>query len=254
MTVRLAHLADLHFGEEVPGVAEALAADIRAHAPHAVVVSGDLTRRAAPAELAAAFAFLATLGVPVLAVPGNHDIPARDIVARVLHPRRTWHAGSPRPSELRIHGAFVVGLDTVARGQWHLDWSAGAIPSHRRNRLADRLAAAAPIPSIVVCHHPLVHPPGLPGREPPRGTDQTQTLLSAMGVRAVLCGHLHRPDAKQLGEPWPIQLIAPSALSPRGGSPNGWNLVEVGPATLRARLRHLVAGTWRERVLISLCG
>lgn len=254
MTVRLAHLADLHFGEDAPGVAEALAADIRAHAPHAVVVSGDLTRRAASSELAAAFAFLATFGVPVLAVPGNHDIPARDLWARLFYPRRTWHAGGPPPSELLVHGIALVGLDTVTRGQWHLDWSAGAISPRRLARLADRLAAYR-APSVVVCHHPLVHPPGMAGREPPRGAEATRELLSRMGVRAVLCGHLHRAGAQPLGTPWPVQLMAPSALSPRGSAmANGWNLVEIGPTDLRARARQFIAGTWTERELVSPAG
>jgi 3',5'-cyclic AMP phosphodiesterase CpdA len=255
MAVRLAHLADLHFGEDRPALAQHLAADIRAQQPHAIVVSGDLTRRARPDELAAAFAFLNAFGLPVMAVPGNHDIPSADLWARLLHPRRAWQTAEPPPSELRIDDVAALGLDTTARGQWHLDWSAGAVPPGRRTALAHRLAAARPGTGLVVCHHPLRHPPGMTGRRPPRGAGRTLELLARAGVRALLCGHLHRAGAQVLGAPWPVQLVAPSALSPRGdGGPNGWNVVDIGADGLRARVRHFVLGAWVEADLVTLGG
>jgi 3',5'-cyclic AMP phosphodiesterase CpdA len=251
MTLRLAHLADLHFGEDVPGLAAHLAADIRAQSPDAVLVSGDLTRRARPAELAAAFAFLAGLGPPVLAVPGNHDIPATDLWARLLHPRRPWRAAAPAATELHLPGLTVLGLDTTSRAQWHLDWSAGAITPRRLATLAQQLATA-PAPVIVLCHHPLQHPAARAGRHTPRGAAAARALLRQAGVRAVLSGHLHHPAALPLGTPWPVNLLAPSALSPRGdGTPNGWLLLELEGAGLRATLRQFVAGGWTEHALFS---
>jgi 3',5'-cyclic AMP phosphodiesterase CpdA len=251
MTLRLAHLADLHFGEDLPGLGARLAADIRAQAPDAVLVSGDLTSRARPAELTAAFAFLAALGPPVLAVPGNHDIPATDPVARLLHPRRRWRAAAPQATHLSLPGLTVLGLDTTTRAHWHLDWSAGAIPPRRLAALAHRLRDAPP-PVIVLCHHPLRHPAALPGRRTPRGATAACALLRKAGVRAVLSGHLHHAAALPLGTPWPVNLLAPSALSPRGhGTPNGWLLLELPEAGLRATLRQFAAGAWQARPLFS---
>ncbi len=251
MTLRLAHLADLHFGEDLPGLAVRLAADIRAQAPDAVLVGGDLTRRARPAELAAAFSFLHALGPPVLAVPGNHDSPASDPWARLLHPRRLWRTAAPQATQLRLPGLTVLGLDTTTRAQWHLDWSAGAIPPRRRAALAHQLRNAAP-PVIVLTHHPLCHPPAQTRRRIPRGAAATRALLRQAGVRAVLSGHLHRAAALPLGTPWPVNLLAPSALSPRGsGHPNGWLLLEIGAGTLRATLRQFAAGAWAESPLFS---
>lgn len=251
MTLRLAHLADLHFGEDIPGLAAHLAADIRAQSPDAVLVSGDLTRRARPPELAAAFAFLATLGRPVLAVPGNHDIPATDIWARLVDPHRPWRAAAPPAMALHLPGLTVLGLDTTTRGQWHLDWSAGAISPRRLAALARQLQQADR-PVVVLCHHPLLHPAPSAGRRTPRGAAAVRTLLRESGVRAVLSGHLHQAAAVPLGAPWPVNLIAPSALSPRGsGTPNGWLLLEIGAAGLRATLRQSVAGAWVEEALFS---
>lgn len=251
MSLRLAHLADLHFGEDIPGLAAHLAADIRAQAPDAVLVSGDLTRRARPAELAAAFAFLGALGPPVLAVPGNHDIPAADLWARLVDPRRLWRSTAPAATALHLPGLSILGLDTTTRGQWHLDWSAGAIPPRRLAALARQLQAADR-PVAVLCHHPLRHPPARAARRLPRGAAAALTLLREAGVRAVLSGHLHLAAAVPLGAPWPVQLYAPSALSPRGdGTPNGWLLLELAQTSLHATLRQFVAGAWTARPLLS---
>ncbi len=251
--MRLAHLADLHFGEHTALMAAQLEEDIRAAAPDAVLVSGDLTRRALPSEFTEAFRFLNALGAPLLAVPGNHDIPTSDLWMRFFHPRRGWKAAAPTEEPyLRLDGLQVIGLDTVSRAQWHLDWSAGAIPPRRRRNLAARLQEMPSIPTIVVCHHPLRHAGWARARRRPRGADATVALLREAGVRAVLCGHLHYPEAVELGTPWPVQVMAPSALSPRGGrSPNGWNLIEIASDGLRVQTRLNVGGTWSTSELLA---
>jgi 3',5'-cyclic AMP phosphodiesterase CpdA len=222
---------------------ERLAADVKASAPDAVLVSGDLTRRARAAEFEAAFAFLRGLGAPLLAVPGNHDIPHADLIARFLSPRERWDAATAEAEPLGLPGVTVVPLDTVARAQWHLDWSAGAIGPRRRARLARELAAADGR-RIVLAHHPLRHAPWAGHRRPPRGAAETAATLERSGAAAVLCGHLHRADVSPLvdgaaaNSGTPLQIIAPSALSPRGG-PNGWNLLTVTPSELAVRTRWL---------------
>ena len=50
----IAHVSDLHFGTEVPAVAEALTLDLGRNAPSLLVVSGDLTQRARTAQFEAA--------------------------------------------------------------------------------------------------------------------------------------------------------------------------------------------------------
>jgi 3',5'-cyclic AMP phosphodiesterase CpdA len=52
-----------------------LEALIERTAPELVVASGDLTHHGRPDQHAAAADFLRSLGPPVLAIPGNHDIP-----------------------------------------------------------------------------------------------------------------------------------------------------------------------------------
>ncbi len=246
--VRIAHLSDLHFGERTEALAESLAEDIRAAAPDAIAVSGDLTRRASRAEFAAALSFLGGLGAPLLVVPGNHDIPGQDVWARLSDPRARWRSVSAAfpLTVLEVGGLRLVGLDTVTRAQWHLDWSAGAISDQRRAELAAVLGEGA----VLVCHHPLRHAAWASGRRTPRHAERTIELLVAHQVRAVLCGHLHRAEVTALGPHGPAQIIAPSAFSARGpGGANGWNLVVVGEGGAAVETRECLGGIWQGRAL-----
>ena len=76
MTTRILHVSDLHFGAgDDPVLDQALAGLIERVAPELVIASGDLTNRGRRDQHERAAAFLRSLQLPVLAVPGNHDIP-----------------------------------------------------------------------------------------------------------------------------------------------------------------------------------
>ena len=88
----LLHLSDLHFGRIDHRVLKPLidlAARIK---PDLVVISGDLTQRARAKQFRAAASFLAALPLPQIVVPGNHDVPLYNVIARFLYP----HAGYRR--------------------------------------------------------------------------------------------------------------------------------------------------------------
>ena len=76
MSARILHLSDLHTGtREESRVEAALARLVEQVQPELVVASGDLTHRGRRDEHERAHRFLSELGPPVLAVPGNHDMP-----------------------------------------------------------------------------------------------------------------------------------------------------------------------------------
>ena len=111
---RLLHISDLHVGtREAPEVERSLAALIERIAPELVVASGDLTHRGRPDQHAAAAAFLRSLGPPVLAIPGNHDIPYT-FPARFTQTfaefERHWETTEPVFRSPALH---VVGLNSV---------------------------------------------------------------------------------------------------------------------------------------------
>ncbi|MBV9686902.1 MAG: metallophosphoesterase, partial [Alphaproteobacteria bacterium] len=80
----VAHLSDLHFGRHDETVAERLMADISEVQPDLVVVTGDLTQRARHRQFAAARAFLEKFSMPIIVVPGNHDVPLYDVLERFI--------------------------------------------------------------------------------------------------------------------------------------------------------------------------
>ena len=91
---RIVHVSDLHFGATSEGLLAPLCSRIADLSPDLVVISGDLTQRARSHQFAEARDFIAGLGVPVLCIPGNHDIPLWNIAARLICPWRAWRMGS----------------------------------------------------------------------------------------------------------------------------------------------------------------
>ena len=101
MTDRILHVSDLHFGarDDDPTIERGAAALSSTFEPELVIASGDLTHRGRREQHERAAAFLRALGPPVLAVPGNHDIPYT-FPARFTRPfgefERHWQTTEPR--------------------------------------------------------------------------------------------------------------------------------------------------------------
>ena len=72
MTVRVAALGDPHAGVDTVGFLRPALADVAAHA-EVLLIAGDLTRHGDPDEAAVLAGEVCELGVPVVAVLGNHD-------------------------------------------------------------------------------------------------------------------------------------------------------------------------------------
>src|SRR5437764_10607045 len=82
-------------------------------APQLVVASGDLTHRGRADQHDRATAFLRALGPPVLAVPGNHDIPYTfpgRFTRTFAEFERCWQTAEPVYRSATLH---VVGLNSV---------------------------------------------------------------------------------------------------------------------------------------------
>src|SRR5947209_17508821 len=83
---KIVHLSDLHFGRVDDRMVGPLAEAVRDAGPSVVVVSGDLTQRARSRQFQEARAFLDSLPHPQVVVPGNHDVPLWDVLARFRAP------------------------------------------------------------------------------------------------------------------------------------------------------------------------
>ncbi len=231
MTCHIAHVSDLHFPAASPHQLVALADSLRALRPDCLVVSGDLTRRGARSEFAAAAKFLESVPGTKLVVPGNHDVPVPGMLARMIAPFARFDRYFPPGCVAENDEVLIVGLNTAMGTQWQLDWSLGnAVPQRveavaqiLRTRRGNRLG-------IVACHHPLRAHPDDPRRSRTRGGEQALGILAEAGMDILLHGHLHRWSVMQVmkGTRRVTEICANTALSDRerhGGS--GFNLLSV---------------------------
>jgi 3',5'-cyclic AMP phosphodiesterase CpdA len=187
---RVLHLSDLHFGSHddarlEPGL-EALIGRVD---PELVIASGDLTHRGRAAQHDHAATFLRSLGRPVLAIPGNHDMPYTPI-ARFTKTwaqfERHWETTEP---VYRSETLFVVGLNSAR------PWlqQSGRLRRRQLTHAAELLTEAPPTAlRIVVLHHHLLGAPWRSRKKPvARRSDVLAALVDA-GAELVLAGHIHQ--------------------------------------------------------------
>jgi 3',5'-cyclic AMP phosphodiesterase CpdA len=187
---RLLHLSDIHVGtEEAPEVEQSLAALIERVAPEIVVASGDLTHRGRPNQHAAAAAYLRSLGPPVLAIPGNHDIPYTfpDRFTKTFAEfERHWETTEPVFSSERVH---VVGLNSVR--PWR--HQSGGIRERQLEHAHERLSEAPPgALRVVTLHHHLIGAPWRSRKKPVSRRSHVLAGLVDAGAELILAGHIHQ--------------------------------------------------------------
>jgi 3',5'-cyclic AMP phosphodiesterase CpdA len=192
MTVLL-HISDTHFGTEEAPVVAALQAFARAQRPDAVILSGDITQRARSAQFAAARAFCDSLGAPrMLALPGNHDIPLYNVLARVAMP---WHGyrrafGHELEPVLELPDAVVIGVNTT-RPERHVD---GEVSPQQIRRVVAMLQAVPPDKlRVVVTHQPACVMRAEDEKDRLHGGEEAARAWAEAGADLVLGGHIHLP-------------------------------------------------------------
>lgn len=182
---RLAHISDLHFDEEDQAIVLDLAAELDDFDPDLIVVTGDVTEDARPAQFERARGFLDSLPFPRLVVPGNHDIaPVYHPVSRLFDPYGRYRRYFPYD----LNGVFaddeilVLGLNTV-----HPLQDSDGIVSNDQIAWVESLVSHHPDRfHVLAAHHPLVRVEGEMLREPKPLT----AVLAGTGVDLVLTGHL----------------------------------------------------------------
>ena len=238
VTLRLAHLSDIHFGgENAPAVAAATEF-INAGAFDLVVVSGDLTQYAEVAEFRTAAAWLSAIAAPKLVTPGNHDAPYLAWAERIFAPfRRYEHAiGQASRQQHLGPGLAVRGVNTARGAQPRLNWSKGQIAMGEVRLALDWFAEAAGCRArIVVCHHPLTEMIGGPMTARVWGGPAAARTFAEAKVDLVLSGHIHAPFV------WPYAFgdgrthaVGAGTLSTRErGTPPGFNVLEIDEGAIR---------------------
>jgi 3',5'-cyclic AMP phosphodiesterase CpdA len=188
------HISDLHFGPPYfAEVGEALRTAAGTLGPDVIVASGDFTQRAKEEQFIEARAYLDSLpDVPMIVVPGNHDVPLYRVFERIFSPYRHYrqHIKEELDYETRVDGAVIVALNSTAPLR--------AITNGRISR--DQLAFArdafreAPEDAIriVVAHHHFAPAPDYEGGEVMPRARRAIDVFTELEVDLILGGHLHR--------------------------------------------------------------
>ena len=251
--MRLLHLSDLHAGSlEEPEIERGLASLIERTAPELIVASGDLTHRGRREQHERASAFLNRLRRPVLAVPGNHDIPLwppMRFTRTFAEFERQWRTTEP---VYRSATVFAVGVNSVR--PWR--HQSGGVRETQLRRTAELLAEApAGALRVVVLHHHLL---GAPWRSRKRPVSRRTHVLAALvdaGAELILAGHIHQAVVSERrefeistgSEPAVAVSIAPGLGQPRPhrrGEARGLHVYEAFAASLRVETYVWRNGDW----------
>jgi 3',5'-cyclic AMP phosphodiesterase CpdA len=289
-TITLAHVSDVHL-TAVPGVGlrhlnvkrglgylnwqrrrrhthqrpalDLIVADMLAHKPDHIAVTGDLINLGLPVEYEAAAAWLEEVGSPaeVTVVPGNHDIytalggdPGVERWADYMRPD-AWGAayaepGTAFPFVRRVGPVALIGVNSavetppfVAAGE------VGAAQLEALDALLAKLEAEQLI-RVVLIHHP-----PLPGQAPPRRSLRdaaaVSRVLARRGAELVLHGHNHcdsHMDFARLpevggGSVPVIGVASGSSGRAHGREPLGrYNLLRIGRVDGRAHIECVTRG------------
>lgn len=230
----LLQISDTHFGAERPQVVEALLALAARQRPQLVVLSGDITQRARPTEFRAAKAFVDRLGAPVLAIPGNHDIPLFDLWKRLTRPYARYAKvfGTDLEPAHSSRDLLVLGVNTT-RAWRHKN---GEVCTAQIDRVAQRLSVASPQQlRVVVVHQPVAVTAACDRPDLLRGHPAALRAWSAAGADLVLGGHIHLPYtlaqqglARRL---WVVQAGTAVSSRTRPGVPNSVHILRWGEAS-----------------------
>jgi predicted phosphodiesterase len=230
----LLQLSDSHFGTEQAPVVQALETLVQQQRPDLLVLSGDITQRATRRQFAAARAFTNRLGAPLLAIPGNHDIPLFDLGQRLFHPYARYCEAFGNVLE-PTHASRGLLVQCVNTTRWyrHKD---GTVSSAQIERVASRLRTAQPSQlRVVVVHHPIAVLRATEHHNLLHGHAEAQQSWAAAGCDIVLGGHIHLPYVVALAglarPMWAVQAGTCTSSRVRASAPNSVNVLRWGDDT-----------------------
>ena len=250
---RILHLSDLHTGtREDPDIERALTGLIGRTRPELIVASGDLTHRGRRDQHERAARFLRGFELPLLAIPGNHDIPytfpAR-FTSTFAEFERLWDTTEPVYRSERL---LVVGLNSV-RAWRH---QSGGLRQRQLDHAARLLASAAPgALRIVTFHHHLIGAPWRSRKKPVARRNHVLASLVEAGAELVLAGHIHQVAVSErhefevvTGDVRGVTVsIAPGLGQPRPnrrGEARGLHVYEVSTSAVEVQTYIWRDGDW----------
>jgi 3',5'-cyclic AMP phosphodiesterase CpdA len=233
----LIQISDTHFGTEQPPVVAALLALTHRIRPALAILSGDITQRARRAQFAAARRFVGQLAVPAwLAIPGNHDIPLFNVVARMFFPYAGFQRAFGTALEPRFEcEAFTVMTVNTTRPSRHKD---GEVSEGQVDQVVEELRAAGRNQvKIVVTHQPVHVLRDSEIHNRLHGYEHAVREWSNAGADIIMGGHIHLPYTALLGDhfadlrrrTWIVQAGTAVSHRIRENRPNSVNVIRYVP-------------------------
>ncbi|WP_457554367.1 metallophosphoesterase family protein [Candidatus Pyrohabitans sp.] len=228
--LRIVHISDTHFGEELkPEKLKKAIGQINALEPELVILSGDIVTWGIHREFRNAYEALGEIEAELFAVPGNHD--ARNDGLKYFR----LYFGEVKKS-VRLDGMTVVGVNSTLP-----DSDDGYVGEEQR-RWVERRFRESCINMLVLHHH--VIPVPHTGRNRNVLIDAGEIVESLMlhchgGV--VLAGHRHVPYSTKLLRTHIIHagtLSSYKVLMPD----NNYNIIEFDGESLKLKLRFIDLG------------
>jgi 3',5'-cyclic AMP phosphodiesterase CpdA len=239
-------VSDLHFGGEDASALAAVADFVAARAPDVVVATGDLALIGARAELEAAFAWLRALKAPVIATPGNHDVPYYSLAGRLLDPFRNYRESAQGvATQTWRNERYAIIAENTARGvQARLNWAQGAISRSQVARVRSFAKSEIDAGKLVVLatHHPLAWPNDAPITGRTWGGRAAEMALAHSGVDVFLSGHLHVASARSVTETGAVSVCGGTLSQRVRHEPCAFTAIEVSGGALRIDIMHVVGG------------
>ena len=248
---RVAHLSDVHFGNNDPSLLEPLQKRIASLQPDVVVVSGDFVEHATEDEFKQARAFLDQLPKPQILVPGNHDLAFYNYFERAfvgLKRYKRYITDNLSP-EYRDDEMIIVGANTSRAHQLR----GGSLSSTQLEQLVARFSALPEdLIRILVTHHPFDLP-----------QDQAQRLIVGHAHRSIaklapvvdilLAGHIHLSSTGSTATHYKTQghalafVQAGTAVSHRNkGEENSFNMLHVARTASGEKAVVIDRYTWQK--------
>lgn len=232
MSIRIVHLSDPHFGMIKPIAMEALLVALKILNPQAIIISGDITQRARDEQFEQARIFTNTFAeLPVLVLPGNHDIPMFNVFDRLMHPYKgfTKILKGKLQQEIDLGPVHILALNSTRRSrsiQGEIDLE---ILKNKMETKANKKIR------IVSFHHPIDCPKWVDEKNLLLNREEVVPMLGSGDVDLILSGHIHDPYICLTHHRYPkvkrsmIIGVAGTCLSTRtrADANNSFNLIDI---------------------------
>ncbi|MFX0070229.1 MAG: metallophosphoesterase family protein, partial [Candidatus Hermodarchaeota archaeon] len=227
--VEIIQISDLHFGsrEFHEGCLLNIIDYINDYKPDAVICTGDITHKAKKIQYEGISSYLNEIKVPMLIVPGNHDVKNNGIVffERYIGPRRSTMV-------IKNKDSFLMGLrsprDNTSEGELgdsQLEWMVQQL-RNCKNQLR-----------VIALHHHLIPVPfaGVK-RNTLVDAGEALALTQTYKIDLVLMGHRHCPHIWRFGDTMLIYCGTSSSGKVRADESPSFNYIRLNGNNIKVHI------------------